>query len=62
MSTSDIIQIIIASITFIGIIVSSIIAIASIKQNNKVLEENSRAKFVEEPNPTTSRRTRCRFS
>ena len=46
MSTSDIIQIIIASITFIGIIVSSIIAIASIKQNNKVLEENSRANIL----------------
>ena len=46
MSTSDIIQVIIASITFIGIIASSIIAIASIKQNNKILEENSRANIL----------------
>lgn len=46
MSTSDIIQIIIASITLIGIIVSGTIAIASIKQNNKILEENSRANIL----------------
>ena len=35
MSESDIIQISIAVVTFLGIIISSIIAIVSIKQNNK---------------------------
>ena len=37
MSESDIIQIAIAVVTFLGIIISSIIAIVSIKQNNKIL-------------------------
>ena len=36
MSESDIIQIAIAVVTFLGIIISSIIAIVSIKQNNKI--------------------------
>lgn len=46
MVVSDIIQIVIAIVTFLGIIISSIIAIASIKQNNKILEENSRANIL----------------
>ena len=46
MSESDIIQIAIAVVTFLGIIISSIIAIVSIKQNNKILEENSRANIL----------------
>lgn len=46
MNTSDKIQIAIAIITLIGIIISVFIALLSIRQNNKMLEENSRAHIL----------------
>lgn len=46
MEVADIIQIVIALITFLGIIVSSIIAVISIKQNSKMIEETTKANIV----------------
>lgn len=45
-STSDWIQIIIAGITFFGILVSSAIALATLIQNHKVIKNNSRAHII----------------
>ncbi len=45
-SISDWIQIIIACITFFGIIVSIVIAVVTLKQNNKMIRESSRAHIL----------------
>lgn len=46
MTISDIIQICIAIITFLGIIVSIIISILTLRQNNKIIKESNRAQIV----------------
>ena len=45
-TTSDWIQIIIAFITFLGIIVSIIITVVTIKKNSKVIRESNRAQII----------------
>lgn len=45
-TTSDWIQIIIAFITFLGIIVSIIITIVTIKKNSKIIKESNRAQII----------------